>query len=232
MTKVLSMPSLKSKMRGRLAAAHGQRTNTTNNLWLCYSVKLNQDLSLSSNNELIYWLADLESNRNVRSFKFGYNINIQVNDPKEAFKPIDAIQVILDTGYEEIHHITSKIGHVDAFSATFRLEDDSVRNITYRAITEDYLVIRAKYAARLLRLLPFVAQMRYKKWLFEEEIVLNTLKILKNGDVQEVIANTPVSDEMIVIGIVAKFIFQGVIKQTNLSMSDFGRSTWWSLSES
>lgn len=226
------MPSLKSKMRGRLAAAHGQRTNTTNNLWLCYSVKLNKDLSLASNNELIYWLADLESNRNVKSFKFGYNIQIEVNDAKENFKPIEAIQVILDTGYEEIHHITSKIGHVDAFSATFRFEDGSVRDITYRAITEDYLVIRAKYAARLLRLLPFVAQMRYKKWPFEEEIISNTLKILKSGDIQEVIVNTSLSDEMIVVGIVAKFIFQGVIKQTNLSMSDFGRSTWWSLSES
>lgn len=226
------MPSLKSKMRGRLAAAHGQRTNTTNNLWLCYSVKLNQDLSLASNNELIYWLADLESNRNVKSFRFGYNIQIQVNDPKENFKPIEAIQVILDTGHEEIHHITSKTGNVDAFSATFCLKDGSVRNITYRAITEDYLVTRAKYSARLLRLLPFVAQMRYKKWPSEEEIVLNTLKILKTGDIQEIIASTSMGDEMIVVGIVAKFIFQGVIKQTNLSMSDFGRSTWWSLSES
>ncbi|WPO97536.1 hypothetical protein SFA35_12700 [Pseudomonas sp. HR96] len=226
------MPSLKSKMRGRLAAAHGQRTNTTNNLWLCYSVKLNRDLSLASNNELIYWLADLEVNRNVKSFKFGYNIQIQVNDPKDNFKPIEAIQVILETGCEEIHHITSKTGHVDAFSATFQLEEGSVRNITYRAITEDYLVIRAKYAARLLRLLPFVAQMRYKKWPFEEETILNTLKILKSGDIQEVISSTSMSDEMIVVGIVAKFIFQGVIKQKNLSMSDFGRSTWWSLSES
>jgi hypothetical protein len=226
------MPSLKSKMRGNLAAAHGQRTNTTNNLWLCYSVKLNQDLSLASNNELIYWLADLESNKNIKSFKFGYNLKIQTNDSKERFKPIEAIQVILDDGVEEIHHITSKIGQVAAISAMIRHEDGSERLMTYRAITEDYLVLRAKYAARLLRLLPFVAQMRYQKCPFEEEVILNILKILKSGDIQKVIVHALAHEEMIVVGIVAKFIFQGVIKQTNLHAADFGRLTLWSLNES
>ncbi|WP_339232490.1 hypothetical protein MHH62_03415 [Pseudomonas sp. FSL L8-0168] len=226
------MPSLKSKMRGKLAAAHGKRTNTRNNLWLCYSVKLNQDLSLTSNNEVIYWLADLEANRNIKSFKFGYNLEIKLDDTKESFKPIEAIMVILEGGDEEIHHITSRSGQLAAMPAMVRHMDGSERLTIYRAITEDYLVLRAKYAARLLRLLPFVAQMRYKKWPFEEETILNTLKILGSGDVQKIIDHVCVAEEMIVIGVVAKFIFQGVIKQTDLGTTDFGRSSWWSLNES
>lgn len=219
-------------MRGKLAAAHGKRTNTTNNLWLCYSVKLDQDLSVTSNNELIYWLADLESNRNIKSFKFGYKLEIKVDDSKVNFKPVEAIKVILESGVEEIHHLTSKVGEVAAISALVRHEDGSERFMTYRAITENYLVLRAKYAARLLRLLPFVAQMRYQKWPFEEEAILNTLKILGSGDIQKVLTHGCVAEEMITVGIIAKYIFQGVIKQTDLSVADFSRSSWWSLNES
>lgn len=226
--KELPMPSLKSQMRGKLASAHGKRTNTSNNLWICFSPKLDQDISLASNNELIYWLSVLESDPGIRSFEFGSVVEIKLGDT-EKYRSIELIKVVLRGGKEEYHHISSSAKEEAEYEIDCLEKNGEHGKILYKAITEDFIAHRSKRAATLLGILSFVAQIRGKAWRFEEENILNVLKILRGGTVGEVIEQCDQYDPMIVMGVFAKFTFQEKVVIHDLATKGLGRATRWAL---
>jgi len=222
------MPSLKSQMRGKLASVHGKRTNTRNNLWICFSPKLDKDISLASNNELIYWISTLESEPSIRSFEFGVMVNIRIGDA-ENFRSIELIKVVQKDGKEEFHHISSAAKSDAISEIDFMTSNGEVGSISYRAISEEYIALHSKRAATLLGVLPFVAQMRGKAWRFEEENILNVIKMLRSGTIANLIEQCNEYDIMIVVGLLAKFTLQGKVDIHDLVPKGLRRATRWSL---
>ncbi|QOH69633.1 hypothetical protein IGB31_18850 [Pseudomonas putida] len=222
------MPSLKSQMRGKLASVHGKRTNTRNNLWICFSPKLDKDISLASNNELIYWISTLEPEPSIRSFEFGVMVNIRVGDAQD-FRSIELIKVVQRDGKEEFHHISSSSKSDAVSEIEFMTSNGEIGSISYRAVSEDYIALNAKRAATLLSVLPFVAQMRGKAWRFEEENILNIMKMLRSGTIGNSIEQCNEYDAMIVVGLLAKFALQGKVELHELVPKGLKRATRWSL---
>ncbi|MEX5502260.1 hypothetical protein Q1J61_00575 [Pseudomonas putida] len=222
------MPSLKSQMRGKLASVHGKRTNTRNNLWICFSPKLDKDISLASNNELIYWISTLEVEPSIRSFEFGVMVNIRVGDAQE-FRSIELIKVVQRDGKEEFHHISSSSKNDSVSEIDFMTSNGEIGSISYRAVSEDYIALNSKRAATLLSVLPFVAQMRGKAWRFEEENILNIMKMLRSGTIGNLIEQCNEYDAMIVVGLLVKFALQGKVELHELVPKGLKRATRWSL---
>ncbi|NMY78209.1 hypothetical protein HBO01_05920 [Pseudomonas rhodesiae] len=222
------MPSLKSQMRGKLASAHGKRTNTSNNLWICFSPKLGQDISLASNNELIYWLSVLESDLDIRSFEFGSVVEVKLS-ASEKYRSIELIKVVLRDGKEEYHHISSAAEKDLTCELDCLEKDGEPGKILYKAVTENFIVHHSKHAATLLGVLPFVAQIRGRAWRFEEDNILNLLKMLRGGTVGDFIEHCGQYDPMIAMGFLAKFILQGKIVVHDLASKGLGRATRWAL---
>ncbi|WP_095108345.1 hypothetical protein [Pseudomonas sp. Irchel 3E20] len=222
------MPSLKSQMRGKLASAHGKRTNTSNNLWICFSPKLDQDISLASNNELVYWLSILESDPNIRSFEFGSIVQVRLGDT-EKYRSLELIKVVLRDGKEEYHHISSAADKEAAYEVDCLDKNGEPGKFLYKAVTEDFIAHHSKYAATLFGILPFVAQIRCKAWKFEQDNILNLLKMMREGTVGELIEQCIQYDTMIVMGVFAKFILQGKVVVHDIVARGLGRATRWAL---
>ena len=62
-------PTLSSRQRAHVLKTDRSRSHRNSTLWLVYSVKQDQDILLHSNRSLVHWLAFLETDSSVMSFR-------------------------------------------------------------------------------------------------------------------------------------------------------------------
>lgn len=220
------MTSLKSKMRKKLMLSHGARKNTKNTLWITYSHKLNRDIALASNNECIYWVACLEANPQIRSFEFGFIVDVKI-DREECFQTKELIKVDLKTGGLELHGLSSGNGGKISFEGT-AIINGVERPMTYTSVFGDYLAEKSKSAARWLKLIAFTAQVKNEVCEIEYEALNLVVRSLSSGTVGQLLMMTDRHDPMIILGMISRMAISGDIS-VDLTDLPFGINTIWRL---
>lgn len=226
------MATLKSKLRRSLMSSHSARKNTKNALWLAYSPKLEADIALASNNECVYWLTQLEMDSEVRSFQFGYEASLKLNDEVE-FKPREVIRTDLINGDIALHILTSGDGGITQGLATLKVKPTGREGLEEKIVKvfkvhSDHLRHQSKKATRTLRLIGFASQIRERKnpvIVASVELVLQTLRA---GRVEQIILAMHRHDPMIVLGILCEKILSGSV-EIDLADRSFGNHSYWSL---
>lgn len=220
------MASLKSKMRGNLMSSHGARKNTKNTLWVVYSTKLSRNIALASNSECIYWAACLEANPRVKSFDFGYIIDIKI-EREDSFRKKEMIRVELVGGGLEFHGFSSGDGRKVYFEA-FILTDSVVSKITCVSVFGDYLAEKSRAAERWLRLISYSAQIRNEVCDIEHQTLSLVVRSLGHGTVNNLLIMTEMYDPMLILGVVSRMALAGELI-VDMSERPFGRNTSWRL---
>ncbi|WP_339465022.1 hypothetical protein [Pseudomonas sp. EA_65y_Pfl2_P74] len=222
------MASLKSKLRKGLMSSRGFRANTRNNLWLVYSNKLNTDVSLASNRELIYWLAKLEVDPLIECFSFGYQASLKLDGAQDKYSSVEVIKVDYSDRPFEFHHLSSGASETKCFRIPFLSEVGEEVEVTYVQVHEGYLAAQATFCVRLLKVVSFVAQIRDGTWKAETENISNVVRSFKNGTVQDLIELCHGIDVMIIIGICCRMVLSGQLI-LDLELNEFGRKSKWRL---
>jgi hypothetical protein len=226
------MATLKSKLRGRLMSSHGARKNTRNALWIVYSPKSKTDLSLASNNECVYWVANLEANPTIRSFKFGYEAELKLQG-EDKFRNREFIRVELNNGEVQVHTLCAGDGGIDNSTITLRelfagRAVVEARQVTFVKVHADYLRQQAQKATRTLRLIGFASQIRGCRHDVTSGAVELAILSLKVGTVEQILLATSRHDPMVVLGVFAEKVLTGGI-EIDLTERAFGNHSHWKL---
>lgn len=221
------MASLKSKLRGQLMASHGARRNTKNHLWLAYSIKSGGDITLASNNECIYWASRLESNPQIKAFRFGCELNVKYHWD-EKFKKREFIAVETATGGYELHQLIA--GDVtetqcEAYVRDHRGTHETVRVTLFNTKNIGQL---AMLSTRWLQVMAFSNQIRNEKCVVETDQVNLIIRSLLKGTVGGLLDRTSRHDPMKILGVLAQEALLGTVT-LDLESRCFGRNTFWTM---
>lgn len=221
------MVSLKSKLRGKLMASHGERRNTKNNLWIAYSIKSGSDITLASNNECIYWASRLEGNPLVKMFRFGCELNAKYHW-EDKFKKREFIAVETEMGGFEFHQLIT--GDISETQCKVEVRDrlgtqETVSVILFNTKNIGQL---AMLATRWLQVMAFSNQIRNEKCVVETDRVNLLIRSLLKGTVGGLLERTLRHDSMKVLGVIAHEALLGTII-LDLESQCFGKNTFWTM---
>lgn len=220
--------SLNSSLRKSLFGVYRARGKGLNNIWLVSSIKTKQDWILPSDRQLIHWLHFLESNPDVVDFNLAPEpiLSHDENEPRNT--ELDAIVTYKDK-HTEWHEVKAgkakqKIDHKSQFQAQSQAAFKSHAN--YQIFDDDDLKPNVKVAMRWLKPLAYANALQGQDHKHCESQLALCLHSLNSGNIQQVLDKMKSHDQSIVIGLIAKFSFEGLIK-LDLEKSTFGYLTLW-----
>jgi hypothetical protein len=210
-------------------SSHGARSNTRNNLWIVYSYKVGMDISLASNREVIYWLADIEINPKIDRFEFGYRANLKFDNEEKKFRSVEVIKVDYIDHVTEFHYLSSGNGQIKSVNLPCRDCKGREYEVRYIQIHEDYLATKARLTSRLLHINSFAAQIREGAWSAETNQICNLFQIMGHGTIKCIVDQCSALDPMVTIGICSRIILSGQVV-LDLEGQGFGYHSYWRLS--
>ncbi|MGN7738538.1 hypothetical protein ACTJKT_00870 [Pseudomonas sp. 22526] len=195
--------SLKQEYRQRLLGEVRARGHSISNLWCVYSVKLNQDIVLSSDLALIYWLVFLEINFEVMTFGL----------PEGSDNFDFSVKKQSGTSYEV------------AFSDRDEAVHNEESNTTYVPCKQ----IRAQgpLAIKVMKALAFAAAIREFDYAAASNVVRTIEVSLEAGDVQAVLTHAPLIAPPVICGVLVRHFIAGLIDIDLVSKASFGLYTPW-----
>lgn len=221
------MSSLKSKLRGKLLKSHGERKNSKNHIWLSYSLKKGEDITLVSNNECMYWASELEPNPDIKDFLFGVEVVIQYPWEETARKR-EVILTETRTGTTEFHQLISGMKGERREMVTIFENGISAGKVPITFFDTKNVTGAARRSVNWLKIISFAAQIRDELCLVETNWVNLFLRTNRAGDVQQLIMSSMVYDQMKILGVFARAALMGDIELEFMS-NVFGRNTRWTL---
>lgn len=219
------MSSLKSKLRGRLMSSHGARRNTKNNIWLVYSFKTQGDITLASTNECIYWASRLETNPDIKSFRFGCELKAKY-PWEETFKKRDFILVETAAGTYEFHHLITGATDETRTDVTTISDQGELEMMQVTLFNTKDIGQLANYSRRWLQLMSFSNQIRNEACDVESDLVNLAVRSRNSGTVGALLDYLATHDAMKVLGVFAR---EAILGNIELEFADagFGRNTFW-----
>jgi len=220
------MTSLKSKLRGNLFLSRGARRNSKNSLWLIYSHKSKSDITLSSNNECIYWACYLEVNPKVKKFKFGELVKSKYSW-EEDWKSREYIVVETDSGDIELHKVVVDIpqGHTGWVEIK---SGGTQETICLRLCRLADVRKMAQQAIRYMQVLAYLNPIKDEICEVESDLVALYVRTRAAGVIGELLDHLENHDAMRVLGVFAREFADGVV-ELDFDGKSFGRKTNWSL---
>jgi hypothetical protein len=223
-----SSPSPRARQRQSIQKMYRARGRQNHNLWLVYSVKTDRDWVLSSDSELIHWVCNLEAESTVRSFDLTPEAvhAFDANEPRST--ELDAV-VDYENGRREWHEI--KAGTLlDTEPARSQFQAQSAaahqRGIIYRRFTAAELKPLAPLAVRWLNAIAFAAAIRDLSLAPTTLALLQTLRRLQEGEVNDLLIALALHDRMAVAGLLIRLTLQRSVA-LDLSEREFGLTTAW-----
>lgn len=194
--------SLKAEFRTRLLKEVRARGHSCGNIWYVFSIKMNADMVLPSDQALIYWVVFLETDTEVISFNQG-----QASDNYDFF----------------VERKSGLQSRVSIGVSTHRPDDRE--NIII--IPRQQVELHASLAISLMKVLSFGAAIREGKYTAAANAVRAVEVSLEKGDVQALFDNTPLLSNSVVCGVLARHWIEGLIEMDFSCRSTFGRHTQW-----
>lgn len=208
-------PSLPSRQRARVLETYRSRGHRNSNLWLVYSVKLDQDILFHSDRSLVHWLSFLETDHSVSSFQpIDADLAARLSMGTASATMVDRRGQPL-----ELHVVGSSCANVTTVETSA-----GVANV--RVITVEELQMRSRAALRWLKAIGYAGIYRFR----DHAPVLNQLLPLLNqrwtGNVECLVEDLPGIARPAIYAAVVKLAIEGVIDLDLSSHSLCGTSIW------
>lgn len=223
------MGSIKGHLRNRLVRARKKSAGKAS-IWLFYSLKLDEDIPIIGDLEMLYWVSELEIQPQVKRFTLECEVDISLDEQGETFKRFTVTRIEKIDGSVEFHQIDSK--QYESF-------DDTIVPVRYRVdnrIEVGRLVTIP--AARLrvfsnsslsfwLKVIAFVSQVRGYDLRYEMGQVGTSISLYREGTINEILESVNIKDSALAIGAICRTILQGHIIISPNNLRSFGLNTPW-----
>jgi hypothetical protein len=222
------MPSLKSHRRKQIMFS--RKGNRQGSLWLVYSPKLNEDLTITSDREMLYWISELEINRNVRRFRFDSEVEVCLSesDP-DKFERVSFTLVECVDGTTELHLIDARENletDLKSLPVRFRRDDHVAHQAKIVRVPLARLKLFSPQLSFWLRILAFASQVRNYKLDVETDLV--GLKVSSDGEgtIRMLLSTIQIQDPALALGAICRMILSGAIL-VEAGVDSFGHNTSW-----
>lgn len=227
------MATMKGHRRNQLAAS--RKTSSHNrSLWMVYSPKLNADLVILGDLEIIHWATELETNPSVQAYRFDEDVNISLTvgegEDDSNFTKIRGIWVDRRSGAVEFHQIDANEKHDSdrkSIPIRYRLTDQVTRHAELVSITSAHLTLVAYQLGFWLKVIAFASQLRGYKLDHETELVGTQVQLLRKGTIRSLLEDLDIADQAIALGVICRLIISGSVI-VEARKDGFGYNTAWS----
>lgn len=216
--------SPKSQKRHSLIKTYRLRGSEVRNLWLLYSVKMESDVLLGSDYQLIHWLCYLEANPNITQFTLTES---EKGYKQENNQPAPYVIAMNRDGLAEWHYISSNVEEVKNTITKRDSMSSDQEKINYCFYSYAQLEACSKVALRWLSAISHAAVLRGQKQLELRNVLFDYFSTSSSGFVADLKSCTGGFDESIVLGMIVRLAIEGVI-HLDLNKSTFGWKTSWS----
>jgi hypothetical protein len=141
--------TLPSRQRARVLETYRSRGRRNSNLWLVYSVKQDQDILLHSDRSLVHWLAFLETDPSVLSFRPA---------PEEVLAQLEVERSTATLIERQDHRLELHL--VACGTPAIDVVDTGVGMAQVRMVTLDELQGRARLALRWMKAIGYAGLYR------------------------------------------------------------------------
>ncbi len=211
--------TLPSRQRARVLDAYRGRGHRNGNLWLVYSVKENRDFILHSDRSLVHWLAFLESDPCVVSFR-------EIGDVLAAQHDLATSSTMIvqyRSGLEEIHLVAKELPQT--------LEIDTGIGVArLRGISEEEIRSQAQVAIRWLKALSYATVFRQQDLTTIGNLFTPTLLTLRNGTVGDLLSEFSDVDHATAYAVLVRAAIFGQITM-DLKLQGLSPKTPWAWAE-
>lgn len=205
----------RSAQRGRVLDAYRGRGHRNSNLWLVYSVKLNQDLLLHSDTSLVHWLAYLESDASVIDFS---PISDEMSEAI-GVSPASAMLVRYPVSRWEVHVVAARDPEI-------RQIDTSFGQVAVRVVGIDELRARSQIALRWLKAVSYAGMFRFQDMTPIMNQLASVFVHALSGTLDELCEHVPGHSRASVFGAAAKAAIHGYITLDLSPHGLCGSSRW------
>jgi hypothetical protein len=213
--------SLSSNARSKILKAYRNRGTGMGQLWLHYSYKLEKDIILTSDYQLIWWILELETNKSVKSFELDVDLYLSVNKKNFQNYPFDGLVTNVKGG-NELH----KIGNSAELENGVQGCDERNRNFDIKVITKESLLANKILSIRWLKPIAYVAAIRGQEYRACTNALAYVINQTPSGVLGNILDVMEEFDSPVVVGILGRFAIQGYIS-LDLMSSGLNRHTSW-----
>jgi len=226
------MASPRTHLRRQLTASR-KATGNNYSIWLFYSHKLQEDIALVGDCEVLHWVTNLEPNPKVASFKLGVEVEVSAEEPAadDKFEVIKCTKVLCLNGAVELHRIFKSDDAKDEVRRVpvwFKEVGSAISTGTLVDLPSTNFYLASKNLGFWVKVIAFASQVRSYNLKQEMDLIYSTISVQKGGDVRTLLASTPIQDTALALGAMCQMILSGTIK-VEASVDGFGNNTRWSL---
>lgn len=221
--------TLKSQLRQTVIDAYRARGHGPSNLWLVTSVKTNQDWLLPSDRQLIHWIACLEINSDVIDFDLAPEVILSQDSNEQKATQLDAIVTYKDhrIAWHEVKAGRNKQDPNNRSQFLAQAAAASKEHVQYRIFNDRDLKPLTKMALRWIKPLAFANALCGQEHSHCRALLVTYFKQHESGNIGQIMHALSEHDQAIVLGMVSRLAFQGVIT-LDLSKYSFGLLSPWS----
>lgn len=201
--------TLRSKQRTNVLAAHRGRGHDKGSILLAYSVKMDQDIILPSERQLIHWIHFLETNADVKAFNLVPDPVRGHDGERERDTELDAIVTYCDHRVEW-HEVKDK--DPGSTSQTRAQCDAATRAGVERIlITDAGLKPHTQTSMRWLKAICYAAAIRGREHHPTRRELFSYFRKNRRGSLQDVLVSLSNHDEAVVTGMAVRLAIEGAI---------------------
>ncbi|PEI10153.1 hypothetical protein CRM86_20565 [Pseudomonas putida] len=197
---------------------------------MAYSPKMDTDLIILGDLEIIHWATHLESSPIVQAYRFDEDVDINLDlTDVDDFSTIRGIWVENRDGSIELHQIDSSEKlepDLKSIPIRYRLIDQGIRHGKLVTITYAHLALLAYQLDFWLKVVAMASQMRSYSLAHETELVGIQVQLMKEGNIRSLLDELPIKDPAIALGVICKLIISGSM-QVQVGKHGFGYNTTW-----
>ena len=223
------MATMKGHRRKHLMASR-KTSGHNRSLWMAYSPKMNADLIILGDLEIIHWATELETSSSVLAYRFDEDVEISLNaDDTDDFTKLRGIWVERRDGSVALHQIDAEEKldpDLKSMPIRYRLTDQVVRHAQLVSITFAHLALVAYQLGFWLKVIAMASQVRSYVLDHETELVGTQVQLKKQGTIRSLLDDVDISDQAIALGVICRMIIAGSV-MVEVGKNGFGYNTVW-----
>ena len=222
-----STKAVKGHLRNRLIRTR-KKTAGQANIWLFYSLKLNLDVPIIGDLEMLHWVSELETQPQVRHFTMDFQVEISLQESGESFEEITVIRVENVDGSIEFQQVDSKqYDSCEKVSVPVRYKvENRIEKSRLVVVPAAHLQAFSKLSLSFwLKVIAFVSQVRGYDLSYEMGQVGISISICRGGTIGSLLDSMSIADTALAVGAICRCVLQGNIIVDG--QESFGLNTQW-----
>jgi hypothetical protein len=220
---------VKGHLRRRLVKERKKSAGQAN-IWLFYSYKLDADLPIIGDLEMLHWISELEILPQVKLFTIDKNVEISFQESGDSFEEITVTQVEYVDGSIEFHQIDPKqYDSLEKVIVPIRYKmDGRVKSTRLVIIPATQLKLFSRSSLSFwLKVIAFVSQVRDYDLRYEMGQVGISISTCRGGTIRTLLESLPIADPALAIASICRSVLQGHIVVDG--QKSFGLNTQWKI---